>query len=369
MFQRIRNLFKWLALLGYVIVLLLYMATLLIAYLGDYWWFPSLLTYGFPFLILILLCFVVYWFLVKKKILALGGLLVLLFGWKSIFSIYAIGGSDTPSTERDSASVRVLTWNVMRMVGIEGSQEEKNQTKKKALKLILAQNPDVICLQEFVNGATHTAFSILPFMKDSAGYPYVVFAPDFEWFEGTIHQGIVIFSKFPIIDSGRVKFPAPTTPQSLIYADIQKGKDTFRVYTGHLESFRFSTSDYEDINQAKRGSVKKVRLIKKVKWATEHRGIQARMIRDEMKKSPYPTIFCGDLNDVPGSNTYFTVRQDRIDAFLAKGKGLGRTFTRISPTLRIDHIFADPAFEVKKVYRLKQRLSDHYGLVADLLLE
>lgn len=366
--MRLQKIFHWIVLLAYGMLLLLYILTLLIPYLGSYWWLPSLMAYGFLFLALGLFVFILYWFLVKKIKWALLGLVVLLLGWKSLFSLYALGGNDKPLAKTDKSSIRVLTWNVMRMVGIEGTQEEKNMTKKRALELILAQKPDVICMQEFVNGAPHTAFSILPYMADSAGFPYVVFARDFEWFDGTIHQGQVIFSRYPILDSGRVKFPKPSSPQSLIYADIQKGKDTFRVYTAHLESFRFSAADYQDINDIKSGSVQKAGLFKKISRATYNRGIQARLVRDEMKKSPFPVVFAGDLNDVPGSDTYFTIRQDRTDAFLSKGQGFGRTFTRLSPTLRIDHIFADPVFKVKSVYRLKQRLSDHYGLVADLEL-
>lgn len=368
MLKRLGHIFHGIVLLAYGLLLLLYLLTILIPYLGSYWWLPSLMAYGFLFLASGLVLFILFWVLVKKWKWAVLGLLILPLGWKSLFSIYAWGGSDKVSLARDANSIRVLTWNVMRMVGIEGTQEEKNKTKQRALDLILAQKPDVICLQEFVNGAPHTAFSILPYMADSAGYPYVVFGRDFEWFDGTIHQGLVIFSRYPILDSGRVRFPQPTIPQSLIYADIRKGKDTFRVYTAHLESFRFSASDYRDINDMKSGSVQKGGLFRKIINATRNRGIQARLVRDEMKKSPYPVVFAGDLNDVPASDTYFTIRQDRRDAFLSKGQGFGRSFTRISPTLRIDHIFADPDFEVKKVYRLKQRLSDHYGLVADLQL-
>jgi endonuclease/exonuclease/phosphatase (EEP) superfamily protein YafD len=85
--------------------------------------------------------------------------------------------------------------------------------------------------------------------------------------------------------------------------------------------------------------------------------------------SPYPVLFCGDLNDVPNSYTYSTVRGRMQDAFLKKGFGIGRTFSAISPTLRIDYIFADDHFKIKQFNRLVKHYSDHFMLVADIELK
>jgi endonuclease/exonuclease/phosphatase family metal-dependent hydrolase len=57
------------------------------------------------------------------------------------------------------------------------------------------------------------------------------------------------------------------------------------------------------------------------------------------------------------------------DAFLKKGFGIGRTFTGLSPTLRIDYIFADHHFKIKQFNRIVKNLSDHYMLVADVQLK
>ena len=57
------------------------------------------------------------------------------------------------------------------------------------------------------------------------------------------------------------------------------------------------------------------------------------------------------------------------DAFLKKGFGIGRTFAALSPTLRIDYIFADKHFTIKQFKRVVKKLSDHYMLVADVSAE
>jgi endonuclease/exonuclease/phosphatase (EEP) superfamily protein YafD len=80
-------------------------------------------------------------------------------------------------------------------------------------------------------------------------------------------------------------------------------------------------------------------------------------------------LMCADMNDVPNSYTYFRIRGKMQDAFLKKGFGIGRTFSALSPTLRIDYIFADHNFRVKQFNRLVKNYSDHYMLVTDVELK
>ena len=89
------------------------------------------------------------------------------------------------------------------------------------------------------------------------------------------------------------------------------------------------------------------------------------MVRYYLDKSEVPAIICGDFNDVPNSYTYFRIKGTRQDAFVETGRGLGRTFFAISPTLRIDYIFADEEIDVLQYKREIVPYSDHYPLVAD----
>jgi endonuclease/exonuclease/phosphatase family metal-dependent hydrolase len=88
-----------------------------------------------------------------------------------------------------------------------------------------------------------------------------------------------------------------------------------------------------------------------------------------MDRSPYPVIVCGDFNDVPNSYAYRTIGKGLQNAFTEKGRGIGRTFTGISPTLRIDNIFVAENFEVKQFLRLRQQLSDHFPIFTDLVFK
>ena len=54
---------------------------------------------------------------------------------------------------------------------------------------------------------------------------------------------------------------------------------------------------------------------------------------------------------------------------MKKGFGIGRTYSYLSPTLRIDYILATNDFEVQQFNREVKKYSDHYMLVADVKLK
>jgi endonuclease/exonuclease/phosphatase family metal-dependent hydrolase len=107
-------------------------------------------------------------------------------------------------------------------------------------------------------------------------------------------------------------------------------------------------------------------LITKFKTAFLKRISQADRVRVEINKSPYQVIVCGDFNDVPNSYPYEKIGNGLQDAFVLKGLGIGRTFSGISPTLRIDNIFVDKRFSVRQFTRIPKKLSDHFPIITDI---
>ena len=53
------------------------------------------------------------------------------------------------------------------------------------------------------------------------------------------------------------------------------------------------------------------------------------------------------------------------DAFVKKGFGLGRTYSKILPILRIDYTLVDPTFRVISNKTIHRALSDHYPEVTE----
>lgn len=237
------------------------------------------------------------------------------------------------------------------------------------MKQLKAQNADVLCIVEFFHSTNPIYYDNLHYVLKELGYPYYYFSWDDDG--GDQWVGQAIFSKHPIIDSSLVRFPKPTMNESLIYADIVFRNDTIRVYTTHLQSVRFGREDYESIEKIKNRDDSLIEnsrnIFSKLKRGFVYRSRQTDIVKKQIDKSPYPVIITGDFNDVPNSSTYFTISKNLQDAFLAKGFGIGRTYTNISSTLRIDYILASKNFSVQQYNRVMKEYSDHYMLVADFI--
>jgi endonuclease/exonuclease/phosphatase family metal-dependent hydrolase len=237
--------------------------------------------------------------------------------------------------------------------------------------LIKQQNADVLCLQEFHTSTRPEFYDNITPIQQELGYPYYYFSFDTDG--DYLFYSSIIFSRYPIIDSGLIRYPRPTLPDILLHADLKVNDDTVRIYTTHLQSVQLGKSDYERISKIKSAEDSMVfnsrSILSKLKRGISNRSIQADIIHDVLEDSPHPVLMCIDMNDVPNSYTYRTVRGDMQDAFLKKGFGIGRTFTGLSPTLRIDYIFADDHFKIKQFNRITKNLSDHYMLVSDVQLK
>src|SRR5690606_34938894 len=109
-----------------------------------------------------------------------------------------------------------------------------------------------------------------------------------------VFNGNVIFSRYPIVDTGMVRFPRPTLPEAVVFADIKVNKQMVRVHTAHLQSNQFRKKDLskiEDIKGAKGNLLENTRhILSKLSVAITHRSIQADMVNSIIDNSPFPVI-------------------------------------------------------------------------------
>ena len=181
----------------------------------------------------------------------------------------------------------------------------------------------------------------------------------------TDHWGIATFSKYPIVNKGKLEFTGSVFNNSCIFTDIKINDDTVRVYNIHLQSINFLKRDYhfmdsvivKDKNQEIKGSKRILKLLKK---AYIKRATQTDMVAEHIKNSPYPVIVCGDFNDPPSSYAYHLLSRNLKDAFRESGSGFGQTYIGGSvPSFRIDYIFHDPKFKAYEFNTIHKRYSDH----------
>ncbi|MCF8213619.1 MAG: endonuclease/exonuclease/phosphatase family protein [Chitinophagaceae bacterium] len=364
-----------------IIVAALYLACSFAPYMHPKtWWFTGFLGLFFPYFLVLLLLFFLFWIFVRIK-LTIFPLLVMLAGFSAVAKHVSFKGGDDFSIKKVPGSIRFMSWNLRHFVPFDESMFKPDQDKH--LQLILDQvkkyQPDVICFQEFVSMPGKGKKDPMNYLEHELGYKYHQFAGE-DIFGTSQYSGIAIFSRFPIAEGGVVPF-TPASPdgnaENTVFADVIDGVDTLRIYAVHLQSFGFGAREYKVIDDVKAKNdssvIQSKQLIKKMRNTFYWHGVQSDFIVNEMAASPYPTFVMGDLNDVPGSYTYAAVRGNREDAFLAKGTGLGATFTSSSsfilqllPTLRIDYIFHPQQYEALQFTQGGKRLSDHAFLVSDI---
>ncbi|HEY0039244.1 MAG TPA: endonuclease/exonuclease/phosphatase family protein [Flavisolibacter sp.] len=335
------------------------------------WWFISLLGLGFGFILITLVAFIFFWLVFKPRLMLIS-LLPMLIGFQSIALFFGVNTTQKFNYQKNSNVLRVAQWNVARFIEWKRNNNKGSQTRLKMMDQIKEQNADVLCMQEFFTSTDSVYYNNLNHVMHELGYPYFYYAwtndGDLQWF------GNAIFSKHPIVDSGKTHFPHSKFPETLLHADIKFGKDTIRVYTTHLQSLNFKKEDYENVEEIKEKQKDIIKNSKgifgKVRRAMVVRKEQANIIKELLSNDPYPYILTGDFNDVPNSYAYTTIKGNQLqDVFLKKGFGIGRTFNAISPTLRIDYIFTTKDFEINQFNRIVRDFSDHYMLVADVQLK
>jgi endonuclease/exonuclease/phosphatase family metal-dependent hydrolase len=365
-------------LLGYFTVIILFLAASFTTYVSPAnWWHVGFIGLLFPYLLFVLIVFTLICFFIKIRF-AIFGLIALGVSYKHINAVVALRPPAEFQLNKKREHVRVMTWNVRRFTPYYADFFDPKDNNLAAIVTEVEKfDPDIICFQEFYTSIKKSRNLDL---FQEMGYKYYAFAL-LKTPSSTSNSGTIIFSKYPILQSYFFDLPkkVSTNAEDPVAADIVVGDDTVRVGTFHMQSYGFLHNDYQDLarikNQADTGLKASRNIFRKMRYAFTLRGVQADIINEKMSASRYPVILCGDLNDVPSSYSYVTVRGDRKDAFLEKGSGLGKTFTsgRSSfltwlPTLRIDYIFLDPRIEVIQFRPVTRQLSDHRGLITDVEL-
>ena len=374
-----RRLTKHAAIITNFIVVLFFMLGCYSAYFFSKGLWPiGLISLSLFYLLLILIGFFFFWLIVKPRWTALF-IVTIAITQSHIRQIIPLRFSAPFTVKKDNNHLRVMSWNAAQFDILHAKKQPEKQ--QEMVDQIKSFDPDIACIQEMVAGDsivnTHTpyykrfAFIPLDSFAKRLGYSEYFYSYNYkENFLDQQHFGIIIFSKYPIINRQAISYYPHDYNSRFQYVDIVKNSDTFRVFNVHLQSLRFSILNREYIDnpsiQSEKDIAKSKSILNKFRVGFQRRKTQADRIRNEMEKSPYPVIVCGDFNDVPNSYPYETIGRGMKNAFAEKGAGLGRTFSGISPTLRIDHIFVDEHFTVEQFKRVPKDLSDHFAIITDL---
>lgn len=345
----------------------------------HFWWPVGLLSLAAFYLLVILILFIVFWLFVKPG-WSLVSILSIALAFKPITNIIPFRfSSPSFALSGNAHDLRVMSWNVAQFDILFNKQ--RPDIRDDMLTLVNEYKPDIACFQEMVAGDTlvnlntpyyrkYSFFSVYEYAA-KLHFPEYFFSYNFEEdFLNHQHFGLMIYSRYPIINKQKFSFPPHDYNSIFQYADIVKDGDTIRIFNIHLQSLKFTPGNLAYIDnptlESKQDIQRSKSLIHKLKTGFEKRQLQSDRIKAEINKSPYPVIVCGDFNDVPNSYAYETIGDRLTNAFVERGAGLGRTFSGIAPTLRIDNIFLSKSFSVNQYTRVEKKLSDHFPVIADI---
>jgi endonuclease/exonuclease/phosphatase family metal-dependent hydrolase len=314
-------------------------------------WFPflSVLTLILPLFLILNGLFFIYWALQFKRQMVLSGL-VLIMGITFINKFYKFSSKNLELADKDFV---VMSYNV-RLLNLFNWIPRDNVAQD-ILHFVNENNPDVLCIQEFSTSAK----------IDLKIYPYSAI-----FMKGNkIRTGQAIFSKFPIVNEGELKFPASNN--NAIFADVKIGKDIVRVYNIHLQSIKISP-DVTEINENVEGinQEKSQIIFKRISEAFKKQQQQAEIIMNHKMSCKYPLVICGDMNNSAFSYVYRIVKGDLQDCFEEAGKSFGQTYNFKYYPARIDYIFADNKMTVKSFTNFPDFVnSDHLPVMTRMSIE
>ncbi|MBX7093855.1 MAG: hypothetical protein K1X56_03965, partial [Flavobacteriales bacterium] len=221
-------------------------ACLLLSYLATHidpqdFWLLAFFGLAYPVFLFLSILFFIVWLLLRNKWMLLS-LFTIIVGLNHLRHFFQINFSTGPLSE-SSEKVKLLTWNV-RLFDLYNYQDHVT-VRQEIFKVLQREDPDIVCFQEFfysgIPGYFETRDTLISILRTK----HVV--------EGYTHKmrmeqyfGVAIFSAYPIINSGEIRFKNDDN-NNVVFADIKTKSDTIRVYNAHLSSIRFQRSDYEYI--------------------------------------------------------------------------------------------------------------------------
>ena len=287
----------------------------------------------------------------RNRAVVIMGLIAALIWWHSVRGLVGVhwpgGDADPPG------AIRLLSYNVMGL----GRHGPNPKARLKILDRILQSPNDILCLQEFGTYVgrekpfvpqelvaylqRHGFHAFIP--KPKRSYP-------------------AILSRYPIVATRELYIPQYTSEgNGVVYADLDTSDGPLRVYSVHVGTLVPLMEARRRIRQTKQGTLIGV----EVRMAKAKRD-QVVLLLDSLRRSPHPTIVCGDFNEPPFGFVYQKLRQRLRNAFEEKGWGIGGTSNKPKARLmRIDNIFVSPDIEVERFQTLHEvNDSDHFPIRA-----
>lgn len=327
----------------------------------------ALFSLSTPFAVLANILFIFAWLIFSThKLRALLSAVAIIASFNVVSPIFAFNYFKDNDFSHRPNTVRIMHWNVHGMGLFD--EPHSNAQRDRIIAYLDSVDADVMSLPEFAVKKTEITSQTAKKIIENGNYKDYRFQAD-NTLGKNIFLGTAVFSRYEIFNFKAHKL---SDYIYMLQCDMAlPGADTTRMFFVHLNTFGLSDNDkdyIEDVANNKKADLNRSRsYMWKFNYAFLRRAREVKVAKSIIEASPYPVVICGDLNDLPGSYTYTQMREGLNDAFLQRGRGLGRTYSRLSPTLRIDYIFYDPAsFSCIGYKSPYTSLSDHNPVITNL---
>ena len=226
----------------------------------------------------------------------------------------------------------VMTWN------IAGHDELIDGDHVRHIAAAIRRvRPDVVALQEVHRRTWQSRFrDQLAELESSTGL-HGTFAPSYVQWGGGF--GNAVLTRGEIVRAEVHPLPCMGEPRSLLEATIRIDGATISFYSTHLTSWgRLNSKSREK---------------------------QLRCLAEKVRTSPHPYILAGDFNSGPDSPEMDAFRHENVTQLATPA--VGSTFPLLDE--QIDHIFADPGWQVRASRTWPIEVSDHLPVTAELMWE
>lgn len=320
------------------------------------------LTLFFSTFVVIIFFLAVYWFIRKRWIIGSFCIIMLAVSTPNMLRTYC--SVPDYETVHNPDGIRFLSYNVHLFSWFENEKGIDNANKM--LDYIAATGSDVVCLQEFLyhNSGTYTLSYIKEKLKS---YPYSHI--EVLSHNRRVSKCIATFSKYPIVEQKAVKFDVPY--HGAIISAINIKGTVYNVVNCYLKSNQLTeqekdlTPDYIGTKPADKSAQGLIsRVYNKLVKASLERCNEAETVASEIEKINRNMIVCGDMNDIPASYVYRTMRGHMKDAMLLTHSfpNAGVTFHEGIYNFRIDYFFISDNIKPCEFSIDKQPMSDHYPI-------
>lgn len=303
--------------------------------------------------------FVIFWLITRPWRSWLSGLALLagivLFGARTF-------AWNSPVDATNASTVfRVFSYNVQGFGYTDDEVEYAHSSPRvrRTVNYVLRYDAPIKCFQEFYNSTAIADYDMISrFRKE--GYRYLALLnPELaNVAKGPI--GVAIFSKYPIVASGREDFGGFN---GMVWADVKIGADTVSIIAVHLRSMGIRVGRVLRQNQLAGVKQETRGVLSALRTGFIDRREQIRRVEEQVIRSRYPVVVTGDFNDTPYSVVYNRIRAVLPSTFEDAGRGFGFSYNRAPGFIRIDHQFHSPALTPLNFETINYvRYSDHYPI-------